>query len=296
MHLFFENIAPLMYSHWAGDFSLPEGADINQEHILSTPELEEIGASMQACRKKIPTSFGRPPRNVYKFSKGYKAEEWMDWVIMYSLVFLNVAAISPAVERLPASWTTEKSFWLDHYEEELYWPRKFYELDGTEFHRLKEYYATIYECNIFSLEDVPRTGYQYVRLRTKDGHYISSKKFRNESEDYWRNNYTVAAIFQVDRNARFQNWPEDMVKKECYAEVEVSSKLFMSLNRSNYYFHHKFREKDLMLAFVRWAKDWHKGAYDLRSFDTVSSVGFIGVEALDRCVVDKKGITNIHSG
>ncbi|KAL1914100.1 uncharacterized protein VTP21DRAFT_1503 [Calcarisporiella thermophila] len=89
MHLFFENIAPLMYSHWAGEFSLPEGANVNEGHILSIAALEEIEASMQACRKKIPTSFGRPPRNIYKFNKGYKAEEWVDWVIMYSLVFLK---------------------------------------------------------------------------------------------------------------------------------------------------------------------------------------------------------------
>ncbi|KAL1922165.1 uncharacterized protein VTP21DRAFT_9704 [Calcarisporiella thermophila] len=79
------------------------------------------------------------------------------------------------------------------------------------------------------------------------------------------------AIVQVDRNASFRNLPVVMVEKECYAEVV-------------FYFHHKFREEDLMLEYVRWAKDWQKDEYDLRCFDTFSSIGFIGVETLDRCV------------
>ncbi|KAL1914108.1 uncharacterized protein VTP21DRAFT_1110, partial [Calcarisporiella thermophila] len=89
MHLFFENVAPLMYAHWTGEFPFTGAVDINTDHVLPTFVWEQIGAAMNECQKSIPSDFGRPPRDIYKFNKGFKAEEWKSWVALYSLVFLK---------------------------------------------------------------------------------------------------------------------------------------------------------------------------------------------------------------
>jgi len=35
----------------------------------------------------MPSEFGRPPMNI-KYFKGFKAEEWMNWTILYSIPLL----------------------------------------------------------------------------------------------------------------------------------------------------------------------------------------------------------------
>ncbi|KAL1916147.1 uncharacterized protein VTP21DRAFT_6151 [Calcarisporiella thermophila] len=390
MHLLFDDIAQSTYFQWTSDLS--PLATVYNDRVSPTAAFKEVGAAMQACQVKIPTSFGAPPRNILKYGPKYKTEEWMDWVIMYSLVFLNdkiptrvvkgwvkfVSAVKLCLSRTLTNEEINKIhdtlndfymhyieeyadaitdiipehrvafhtilhiaesirefgppwvFWqfpmerycrmlkahvrsrsnpynslitqinlleklnhipfipsvsafqlgpgveeqmlrLDRYQEQLYWPRKSISLGDLELRRLKEYYMTVYECNFSSLEDVPRTGHRYVQLRTKDGRRISSKRFCNLSDEYWENNYTVAAIVRVSRNASVRSRPSDMVEKERYAQVK-------------FYFHHKYRGEDRMLALVRWAVRCRKDEYDLRSFEKFGPWVFIGVEALNRCI------------
>ncbi|KAL1918887.1 uncharacterized protein VTP21DRAFT_2909 [Calcarisporiella thermophila] len=333
-----------MYSHWTDDYPFPEGAEINRDHILPNSTWEKIGADMEECQKNIPMDFGKPPRDIYKYNKGFKAEEWMNWVALYSLVFLkdhmppsvmsgwyqfvsamriclswtltgkNIQEIrkklymfyhhyareysgnnnellsahrivfhyllhvadsiqdygppwsfwqfpmesycgmlipfvrskshpyvsltnqvklreqlnhiqfnssfTSMVRNSSASWVLDNILGLPDYVEELYWPKRKYMLDELEYRRLREHYATFHEIALSEVKDVPRTGFQYGRLRTKDGHILGSKKCRKYFDDFRRINHTVAAIMLIDRYAKYHKRPEELVEKELYAEVE----------------------------------------------------------------------------
>ena len=88
MHLFYENIAPYMLKHWMGSF-FNDSTLNDQPYILSNKQWNEIGIEMEVTRKSIPTDFGRPPRNIFLYHNGYKAEEWSSWITLYSLPLLK---------------------------------------------------------------------------------------------------------------------------------------------------------------------------------------------------------------
>ena len=64
-----------MYMHWTGAFSFPKEANVSSDHIISKKIWEGIGIAMQASHRAIPASFGRPSRDIYKYSKNYKSED-----------------------------------------------------------------------------------------------------------------------------------------------------------------------------------------------------------------------------
>jgi len=88
MHLFFENVAPHMFKLWAGRF-FKDDQSISIPFVLSKSLWEEIGIIMQNNRKNMPLDFGRPPRNIFKHNAGYKAEEWANWITLYSVPLLK---------------------------------------------------------------------------------------------------------------------------------------------------------------------------------------------------------------
>ena len=88
MHLFFENIVIHMYKHWMGTFFKNNDLN-NEEFVLSNDIWKEIGNIMHSRRKRMPLEFGQPPRNIFKHSNGFKATEWSNWIIMYSIPFLK---------------------------------------------------------------------------------------------------------------------------------------------------------------------------------------------------------------
>ena len=47
----------------------------NGDSILSHNVWKEIGNIMHSSRKQMPLEFGRPPRNIFKHSNGFKATE-----------------------------------------------------------------------------------------------------------------------------------------------------------------------------------------------------------------------------
>jgi len=57
--------------------------------ILLKSSWEKIGQKMNENKKNIPLEFGRPPRNIFKHHAGYKAEEWANWIILYSVPLLK---------------------------------------------------------------------------------------------------------------------------------------------------------------------------------------------------------------
>ena len=92
MHLIFENVIRTLYKLWHGEFF---------KHDSETPDIRisdavwsRIGHDMESSRKLIPTSFGRAPRDINKYNRSFKAEEWCSFLLSYSPVLLR-GALSP---------------------------------------------------------------------------------------------------------------------------------------------------------------------------------------------------------
>ena len=60
-----------MYRHWSGKFF--KNKELNDEnYVLSDRQWKEIGNIMHTSRKQMPLEFGRPPRDIFKHSNGFK--------------------------------------------------------------------------------------------------------------------------------------------------------------------------------------------------------------------------------
>ncbi len=88
MHLFFENIAPQMFKLWSAHFFKDDNLNITPFNI-SKSSWDLIGSLMQNNKKNMPLEFGRPPRNIFKHNAGYKAEEWANWITLYSVPLIK---------------------------------------------------------------------------------------------------------------------------------------------------------------------------------------------------------------
>ena len=88
MHLFFENIASQMFKLWSSRFFKDD--DLNTTPFtISRSSWNTIGVLMQNNKKMIPLAFGRPSRNIFKHNAGYKAEEWANWITLYSVPLIK---------------------------------------------------------------------------------------------------------------------------------------------------------------------------------------------------------------
>jgi hypothetical protein len=88
MHLFFENVAPQMFKLWSSRFFKDDNLNATP-FTISKSSWEAIGVQMQNNKKNMPLGFGRPPRNIFKHHAGYKAEEWANWITLYSVPLLK---------------------------------------------------------------------------------------------------------------------------------------------------------------------------------------------------------------
>lgn len=88
MHLFFENIAPQMFKLWSSRFFKDDALNITPYIILKS-SWDMVGVLMQNNKKRVPLAFGRPPRNIFKHNAGYKAEEWANWITLYSIPLIK---------------------------------------------------------------------------------------------------------------------------------------------------------------------------------------------------------------
>ena len=89
MHLFFENVALHMFKLWSGQFFKDDTLNNSIPFVLSKSSWEDIGKEMQNNKKNMPLDFGRPPRNIWKHNAKYKAEEWANWITLYSVPLLK---------------------------------------------------------------------------------------------------------------------------------------------------------------------------------------------------------------
>ncbi|GES97902.1 transposase domain-containing protein [Rhizophagus clarus] len=88
MHLFFENIAPQMFKLWSAHFFKDD--DLNATPFaISKSSWDVIGILMQNNKKGMSLVFGRPPQNIFKHNAGYKAEEWANWITLYSVPLIK---------------------------------------------------------------------------------------------------------------------------------------------------------------------------------------------------------------
>ena len=86
MHGLFENVAPAMLRHWNGTF-FKDGH--GGEYVLHTQTWATIGQILEKNRENMPADFGRPPIDIHKYSASLKAEDWSNWVVLYSLPLLH---------------------------------------------------------------------------------------------------------------------------------------------------------------------------------------------------------------
>jgi hypothetical protein len=90
MHTIFINLAKDVFAHWKGtrNFNNDTGSDAN-DYIISDVNWREIGKELHDARKTTPALWGRAPRNISESSAHYKAEEWKNWILRWSIPLLH---------------------------------------------------------------------------------------------------------------------------------------------------------------------------------------------------------------
>ena len=90
MHLFFEGVTPAMYRHWSGNFFSKKQSQLNtnSSYYLKNSIWKAISSELIKNHKKMPGEFGCVPISLH-YHKGYKAEDWMNWTILYSIPLLK---------------------------------------------------------------------------------------------------------------------------------------------------------------------------------------------------------------
>lgn len=87
MHILFENVAPAMHRHWTGTFFKDNCTQ--DDYALPPGTWKDIGDIMERNRGDMPTDFGRAPLNIHRHASSFKAEQWLTWIVLYSLPLLH---------------------------------------------------------------------------------------------------------------------------------------------------------------------------------------------------------------
>lgn len=91
MHLIILNVFRRMFTHWNRTFFKSENTLNNifvQDYELSDTTWVAIGKQTEANRFSLPLSFGSPSRDIFKYWRGFKAEEWRNWMLRLSIPLL----------------------------------------------------------------------------------------------------------------------------------------------------------------------------------------------------------------
>jgi hypothetical protein len=72
-----------------GKFYPKNNEQNSNDHTISSKIWIEIGKIMEQSRSYMPPDIGRPPRNIIKHSAGFKAVEWANWILLFSLPLLK---------------------------------------------------------------------------------------------------------------------------------------------------------------------------------------------------------------
>ncbi len=79
-----------MYRHWSGNFFSKKQSELNTDssYYLENSIWKAISSELIKNHKEMPGEFGRVPISLHHH-KGYKAEDWMNWTILYSIPLLK---------------------------------------------------------------------------------------------------------------------------------------------------------------------------------------------------------------
>jgi hypothetical protein len=91
MHLIILNVFRRMFTHWNRTFFKTENNLNNsskQGYELSDATWAAIGKQTERNRSSLPLSFGSPSRDIFKYWRGFKAEEWRNWMLRLSIPLL----------------------------------------------------------------------------------------------------------------------------------------------------------------------------------------------------------------
>ncbi|CAG8812044.1 24597_t:CDS:1, partial [Gigaspora margarita] len=89
MYLLYENIPNYMFKHWYVCF-YPNNSSLNvNEYTIQKSIWATIGKTIDINQKSMPTCFGQPPKNIVNHHDGFKAEEWANWIVLYSMPLLR---------------------------------------------------------------------------------------------------------------------------------------------------------------------------------------------------------------
>ncbi|GES96283.1 hypothetical protein GLOIN_2v1477115 [Rhizophagus clarus] len=255
MHLLYENIPGHMFKHWYGCFYSNNNPGLNMnEYTIQKNIWTTIGQAIERNKKTIPTSFGHPPRNIVTHRNGFKAEEWANWVVLYSMPLLK--------DYLPKIIMQDPN-----YEEKFYFPTAIHYLNKSMVNKLKKQYLTCYGNKIILLQkEFSEYGKKYARMQTQNG----GSMWQRKNKDF-RINYGIAAQMKVDKWAAFKNRAPQFEIQEFYGRVE-------------YYFVHQFNGKTHLMAFVQWTQNVNEDEYDLKFFREFGIKQFIDVQVIDQCI------------
>lgn len=123
MHLYWENVVPMMFDHWRGRFfntkqhpaaggghdgaavdsgdvskkykskkgarSEPKFAETDKEYNINKRKWEEISLNILNSRATVPVLFGEVGRSLVAHCQHYKAMEWQNWGLLLSPILLK---------------------------------------------------------------------------------------------------------------------------------------------------------------------------------------------------------------
>ncbi|PKY61197.1 hypothetical protein RhiirA4_521455 [Rhizophagus irregularis] len=307
-------MASQMYAHWTGKFF--NNIPISNDYELSKSQWEIIGAQMKKIKKDMPNEIGRPPQDILKYHNSYKAVEWRNWIILFSLLLLRkyldkrfvvyfreyyqhnsqrLAAcrisfhyllhVANCIKYCGPSWT----HWQFPMEricgilQPLIKSRlnPYSNLSNT-LTLLQQFYLLPFfsiSKSIFkeklpkqwnSKQNINNYGMKYGRLRTSDGHYISSHWIKRKNK-IARNNYCVQIRRTIDKVSHRPNALPQLMIVDIYGIVD-------------YFFVHKFNDKIHMLAYVQLTSKIIDDEYECKYFTQFKSKEFIDVRCVDHCV------------
>ena len=88
MHLMI-NIIKIMFQIWIGE--IRPSVNAQPAYLISQANVQIIGEKMVRSSRGIPGSMGHAPRNIAIHWRGFKAEEWKLWAVLYSAPLLKDA-------------------------------------------------------------------------------------------------------------------------------------------------------------------------------------------------------------
>ncbi|GES88847.1 hypothetical protein GLOIN_2v1463696 [Rhizophagus clarus] len=77
------------HNSYSGKFYPKNDKRNSNNYTISSKTWVEIGEIMKKNRSNMPSDIRRSPRNIIKHSAGFKAVEWANWIILFSLPLLK---------------------------------------------------------------------------------------------------------------------------------------------------------------------------------------------------------------